>query len=73
MIYLTSLSYIDLVPNVHFKTKHNYIQMNKHYMHFAFYAYLVFHANFSFINKYKLPYCILQHAHSGTWLILIKN
>ena len=25
------------------------------------------------INKYKLLYCSLQYAHTGTWLTLVKN
>ena len=29
MLYLTSLSYIDLTPYVHFKTKHN-LYSNEH-------------------------------------------
>ena len=40
---------------------------------FSFYKFLGYHANFFFINKYQLLYCILQYAHAGTWLTLDKN
>ena len=32
-----------------------------------------YHAIFFKINKYQLLYCILQYAHAGTWLTLVKN
>ena len=37
-------------------------------------THLVYHAIFK-NNMYQLLYCILQHAHAGTWLhvTLIKN
>ena len=63
MLYLTSLSYIDFVPYVHFKTKHN-LYLNEC---IKCMANLGYHAKKIFlINKYQLLYCILQYAHAGT-------
>ena len=74
MPYLTSLLYIDLVPYVNFKTKH-YLYLNEHALTawlIVLHIYLVYPAIFLKINKYQLLYCILQYAHTGTWLTLVR-
>ena len=75
-VSLKSLSYIDLVPYVHFKIKHN-LYSNEHALNawLIVYTYLGYHAIFLKINKYRyqLLYCNLQYGHAGTWLILVKN
>ena len=32
-----------------------------------------YHDIFFKINKFQLLYCLLQNAHAGTWLALVKN
>ena len=65
MLYLTSPSYIDFVPYVHFKTKHN-LYLNEYALNVICMAHLGYHAIFFLINKYQLLYCILQYAHAET-------
>ena len=52
MLYLTSLSYIDFVPYVHFKTEHNFLN------EYSFNAWLIvlqlylrYHAIFVVVDK----------------------
>ena len=68
MLYSTSLSYIDFVPDVHvyFKKNTHNLHLNEHSLlqDLSFYTYLVYHAFLKDKYIYKLLYCSLQYAHT---------